>query len=89
MTGPRGGRSSSGSPRGKGSARRAFARDVLALGRHAGERGLSLVPAVLATEFRGATDALAVGVKADQMSIPGHSAPCQKDSTEGPLLTQP
>lgn len=45
------------------------------------ERGLSLVPALLlATASPGATDALAVGVEADQMSMPGHHAPCHKDS---------
>lgn len=49
------------------------------------EHGLSLVPALLpATAFHGATDALAVGVEADQMSVSGHHAPCQKDSTAGP-----
>ena len=34
--------------------------------------------------FMGATDALAVGVEADQMSVPGHHSPCQKDSAAGP-----
>lgn len=49
------------------------------------EHGLSLVLALLhATAFHGATDALAVGVEADQMSVPDHHAPCQKDSAAGP-----
>lgn len=40
------------------------------------EYGLPLVPALLlATAFHGATDAMAAGAEADQMSVPG-----QKDS---------
>ena len=49
------------------------------------EYGLPLVPALLlAAAFHGATDALAAGAEADQMSIPGHHAPCQKDSAAWP-----
>lgn len=72
-------------PRGRGWGQAGLAGDGLPLGGHTGKRGLSLVPAVLATEFHGATDALAVGVDKDQMSVPGHDAPCQKDSAARPL----
>lgn len=57
---------------------------ALPLGRHTAERGLHLVPVcLLAIVFHGATDALAVGVEADQMSTPGHHAPRQ-DSAAWP-----
>lgn len=79
--GPRG--SPSGSLSGKSDARQTMP-GMLCSG-HTAEHGLSLVLALLATEFSGATDALAVGVEADQMSIPGHDTPCQKDSAARPL----